>query len=154
MIELAEIPAKLRDERIERRVPSGPHFNDLTGHSFSGVKVIGLAGFIGKGTVWLCRCRCGKQFIVSGASLKHGDRATCGCRRKPKQRRPKSVITHGKRLITANGETLSLTEWAKRIGISREAMRTRMNRCLENNLDVALAVTADKSRPWNVVKMR
>ena len=35
---------------------------------------------------------------------------------------------HNNRLITFNGKTLCITEWAREIGITREALRNRLNR--------------------------
>jgi hypothetical protein len=46
------------------------------------------------------------------------------------------------REITYNGKTQCLAAWAEELGISREAMRYRVNECLRRGLDISLALTA------------
>jgi hypothetical protein len=52
----------------------------------------------------------------------------------------------GVRQISSNGRTLNLSQWAEELGISREAMRQRLNKCLELGLDVSVAVTTPLGR--------
>ena len=52
----------------------------------------------------------------------------------------------GVRTITSNGKTLNLSQWAEVLGVSREAMRQRLNKCLELGLDVSAAVTTPVGR--------
>jgi hypothetical protein len=52
----------------------------------------------------------------------------------------------GVRQISSNGKTLNLSQWAEELGISREAMRQRLNKCLELGLEVSAAVTTPVGR--------
>jgi hypothetical protein len=45
------------------------------------------------------------------------------------------------RLITYNGKTQKLSRWAAELGVSREAMRLRVERCLRSGLDELAAIT-------------
>jgi hypothetical protein len=49
-------------------------------------------------------------------------------------------------LITHQGKTQNLARWAAEIGISREAMRTRVKRCLDRGLDASAAITPRSNR--------
>jgi hypothetical protein len=50
------------------------------------------------------------------------------------------------RLITHGGRTLSLSGWARELGIRPEAMRLRANKCLANGWDLSVAVTTPVRR--------
>lgn len=53
---------------------------DLTGKKFGRVTVIGRAGNNKWNRVmWLCKCECGSEWIVSGNSLRRGCTKSCGC---------------------------------------------------------------------------
>jgi hypothetical protein len=46
-------------------------------------KIVAYAGSNkGAGSLWLCRCRCGAERVVKGASLVSGRSQSCGCRHK------------------------------------------------------------------------
>ena len=34
-----------------------------------------------QGALWLCRCECGSEFVVSGVKLRSGNTRSCGCLR-------------------------------------------------------------------------
>ena len=61
---------------------AGRPFN-LTGKTFGRLRVIGLAPKIGaaRGLRWLCKCVCGGERVVSGATLRSGITISCGCAR-------------------------------------------------------------------------
>jgi hypothetical protein len=77
-ITFVELPQSLR-MGIERRLPTGHRFKDLSGKAFGKRTIIGFAGFRGRFAVWLCRCECGRLNIVEGARLNQGDAGSCGC---------------------------------------------------------------------------
>jgi hypothetical protein len=77
-ITLVDLPKSLR-KGIDRRLPKGNRFNDLSGKSFGKRVVIGFAGFRGRFAVWLCRCKCGRLNVVEGARLALGVAGSCGC---------------------------------------------------------------------------
>lgn len=59
-----------------------PNFKDITGQTFSRLKVLRRSGInsAGKAT-WLCRCECGQEKVVCGKSLRTGNTRSCGCLR-------------------------------------------------------------------------
>lgn len=52
---------------------------DLTGRKINRLTVIKRDGSQNKKAVWLCKCDCGKEFRVLGASLLSGNTKSCGC---------------------------------------------------------------------------
>jgi hypothetical protein len=65
-------------------------------------------------TVYRCRCHCGRIRDVQDTKL-GGRSKSCGCgmRKMP-------------RTITANGETLSIEDWAARLECSVDVIRVRL----------------------------
>lgn len=66
-------------ERMHQRI-------DMTGMRYGALRVIEDAGNYDavpghKSALWLCRCDCGQEVIVRGASLRAGATRSCGCRR-------------------------------------------------------------------------
>ena len=57
---------------------------DLTGQTFHRVTVLGFAGYDRRtrSPLWLCRCRCGTQFVAYGRNLVSGNTKSCGCLRR------------------------------------------------------------------------
>lgn len=62
-------------------IPSHSRFQDLTGKAFGRWVVIRFVGQQGKSrcSLWLCRCRCGAEKVVSGPVLTKGASRSCGC---------------------------------------------------------------------------
>lgn len=55
-------------------------YRDLTNQTFNGVLVLRDAGRSNHGTSkWLCKCKCGNEFIVIGNNLVRGITKSCGC---------------------------------------------------------------------------
>lgn len=179
---------------------------DMTGKRFGRLTVLKLAE-IRTEAMWLCRCDCGELTTVAGSELRKGGTKSCGCGRKsqgggyktteytswkemkrrcynPKYREyylyggrgivicerwrtsfvnfladmgpkpfPEATIdrvdyngnyeksncrwatkleqgqnTRKVRLITYNGETLCLREWARRVGITKHTLSVRLER--------------------------
>jgi hypothetical protein len=79
IVKLARLPTKLVRADLERRGPMRREkFRDLTGRKFKRCTVIGLAGFIGTYSVWLCRCSCGALFLAR-ANVLPSRAMGCGC---------------------------------------------------------------------------
>lgn len=57
---------------------------DLTGRRFGRLVAVSDTGDSNEKRyrLWLCRCDCGKEIIVSVVGLTHGDKRSCGCLRK------------------------------------------------------------------------
>lgn len=51
---------------------------DMTGFKSEHITVIERAGTKGRQAMWLCKCSCGKMFVVSGGSLRKGKTKSCG----------------------------------------------------------------------------
>lgn len=53
---------------------------DITGEKFGRLTVIKKCGLDSSGCyTWLCRCDCGNEIVVTGASLRRGSTKSCGC---------------------------------------------------------------------------
>lgn len=52
---------------------------DLTGHKFGRLTVIKFDCVDKRGTMWLCKCSCGKEIIVAAGKLRSGHTKSCGC---------------------------------------------------------------------------
>lgn len=68
---------------------------DLTGKKFGRLTVIERTENKGKSTMWLCKCDCGNERIVSRNNLSTGHSMSCGCLKK--ETITKIKTTHGKR---------------------------------------------------------
>lgn len=67
---------------------------DLTGQTFHNLTVIKKADEQKRQkTMWVCRCDCGADTLVSTNDLKSGHKKSCGCRKK----RPKAKDLTGQR---------------------------------------------------------
>lgn len=58
---------------------SHPSFIDITGKTFSRLTAISRIASKGGRAVWICRCKCGRQAVVSGKQLRSGKTKSCGC---------------------------------------------------------------------------
>lgn len=57
-------------------------FIDLTGQKFGKLTVVIRAGVnMQNKALWVCKCDCGKETIVSGVYLRNGHTKSCGCYR-------------------------------------------------------------------------
>ena len=77
-------------------------FQDLTGQRFGKLTVLKRADdYISpsghKTTRWLCKCDCGNQKIINSGSLKKGDSTSCGCVRRDKMRKIRSLDLTGRK---------------------------------------------------------
>ena len=63
-----------------RGVNGMPKKLDLTGYTFHGCTVLRTAIGKRKSTAWYCECVCGKEFILTTASLRSGRPQSCGCK--------------------------------------------------------------------------
>lgn len=55
---------------------------DLTGHVFGKLTVLGPAEHSDSGEFWRCQCQCGRETVVRYTSLKNGHTKSCGCLQK------------------------------------------------------------------------
>lgn len=69
---------------------------DLSGQAFGRLSVINRADNKGGQVQWNCLCQCGGSITVSGANLRSGNTASCGClRREVSVELGKSTKRHG-----------------------------------------------------------
>jgi hypothetical protein len=81
-VQLVRLPDELQEEYadIEVRQPEGKRFKDLTGKEFKHFKIVGLIGFLGPFSAWLCECECGNKFVLRSNHIGRPDREpSCGC---------------------------------------------------------------------------
>lgn len=62
-------------------VRNGPFAEDLSGRVFGELTVLERAESRGGRTRWKCRCKCGKETVVTARNLKAGRTKSCGCRK-------------------------------------------------------------------------
>lgn len=53
--------------------------HDLVGDRFGRLMVVSRADNKGRATMWLCRCDCGVDAVVSASHLRSGHSQSCGC---------------------------------------------------------------------------
>lgn len=70
---------------------------NMTGYRFNGCEVLKRCGTNSdKRAMWLCKCRCGNSFEVTGKSIRNGHVKSCGCYRKEvTKKRGRKNATHG-----------------------------------------------------------
>ena len=91
--------------------------------------------------IWhFCKCDCGNTTIVTEEGLLNNSYISCGCYRKEKAREQIAInrqimIKNGNstrpgtaRYITFNDVTHTLSEWANKIGISKQALSKRLEK--------------------------
>ena len=71
------------------------NFIDLTGKVFGRLTVVKREKNKKTSVQWLCKCSCGKEAVVSGASLRNGYTKSCGCLRKEETAKRKFVDLTG-----------------------------------------------------------
>lgn len=69
--------------------PENKNFQDLTGHKFGKLTVLGFLGRRGNNYYWQCVCECGVECVVAGGNLTSLNTLSCGCWRRAKHK------THG-----------------------------------------------------------
>ena len=52
---------------------------DETGKKYGLLTVLKRYGYYNRMVTWLCKCNCGKEIVVVGASLRNGNTKSCGC---------------------------------------------------------------------------
>ncbi len=67
-------------------------FIDLTGKKFGKLTAIERINKKGKEWVWKCKCDCGNECEVIGASLRSGRTKSCGCLKQESDRKPKGNV--------------------------------------------------------------
>lgn len=93
-----------------------PNLIDITGERFTRLKVLGPCKRAKGGTLWRCRCDCGKERWVNAQALKKGMTKSCGCLHKEvmAQRGLKSMAgkRFGKLLVLNNHRKIkTFVEW-------------------------------------------
>src|SRR4051812_42891213 len=52
---------------------------DLRGRKFGRLKVMSFVGLELRMAMWKCVCKCGKEIVTRGSSLRSGHTVSCGC---------------------------------------------------------------------------
>lgn len=97
---------------------------DMTGQRFGRLVVIRRNGTTQspkcKKAMWECQCDCGNVVTVPGYTLRRGATRSCGCLMREMRSGGKKPM----RLITVNGETHGVNEWARRIGVKNTTINS------------------------------
>lgn len=70
-----------------------PKAIDLTGLRFGRLEVVGLSHATKQYRYWACLCDCGKSAAATTASLRNGNKKSCGCLKSDRQR--EACTKHG-----------------------------------------------------------
>ncbi len=119
----------------------GPHRVDWTGKRIGSWTVVAIAPTKNHQSRWLCRCDCGIEKEIETRLLKKGTAFPCKkCNWMPfLPRKPcKFCKPCASRLYTVDGISLTMKEWAKKLGISVEGLRMRKKKgwTLEETLTI------------------
>jgi|SRR5208337_2992679 len=80
---LARRGLKRSPETVAKIRCATEHIHDMKGMTVDGIEVLERAGTAkNRHMTWLCRCACGKIFVVEGSNLRNGHTKSCGCLRK------------------------------------------------------------------------
>ena len=159
---------KLTDNGIKKRI------KDLSGEKFGMLTILKFSHTKNNRSYWLCYCDCGKNKIVSANNLKYGTTKVCGCLKNKRYDETaefgkctidrinvngnyepsncrwvsmKEQLNNYSRnvLITANGITLNVQQWAKKLGVNNATLRSRLKR---GWTDEKIINTPLQKRPW------
>lgn len=75
-----------------------------------------------RGYRWECRCDCGNIHVTDAYILLGGECCSCGCQWKERIGKKNSCY------LTFNGERRSIKGWAEKLGISPNALSTRIKK--------------------------
>lgn len=110
-----------------------PNKIDETGNRYGRLKVLKEAGLNKNNLVmWLCRCDCGEQTIVSGHNLRRGRTNSCGCLQK--ERVLKSALKHGHSRV--NGMSPTYLCWTTMIQRCTNPRNTNYHRYGQRGIQV------------------
>ena len=159
--------------------------HNLTGQEFNDWTVLRYAGRKNRASMWLCRCKCGREREISAGNLRR--RLSKRCRTCAANRQTASITFQGRtrtkpewaqhlglslsglnlrlrhypvnvalrkklpkprnqpqgRLLTFKGTTLSLSAWARRLGLSKRCLQKRLTKM---SVEQALAMPVSKKR--------
>lgn len=104
---------------------------DLSGQVFGRLTVLGFSHVERNLARWICRCECGKELIMRGASLRNGESKSCGCLRI--DRTVEVLTTHGH---TAGRRTPEYAVWSGMIGRCRNEKHISYPRYGGRGIDV------------------
>lgn len=97
---------------------------DLTGQKFGHLSVVKRNGSKNNRAMWECKCDCGNQTIVDTHSLtSQNTKSYCRWATYKVQ----SNNTSRNHYITAFGETMTISQWADRFGVSDRTIAARIN---------------------------
>jgi hypothetical protein len=107
--------------------PPGGRGADLTGRRFGRWRVVSAAGHRPRGvTLWLCRCACGAERVLSATDLHDKRGLTCPCRPGTGRRGRPRVLAPSPRdreIVAARAGGEKLEEIAARYGLSRQRVQ-------------------------------
>lgn len=99
------------------------NWHNLRGKRFGRLvakKCVGIEP-VSRGALWLCKCDCGKEVIVTRKSLMNGHTQSCGCLRNELRKKESKQIT-------VHFETKTILEWAKIFHYSKAGVRNHLRK--------------------------
>ena len=117
---------------------------DETGKQYGRLTVIKEAGRSKHGfALWLCRCGCGKETTIIGASLRTGATSSCGCLRKDRVR---EVLALPPRQAAFNNVYNSYKNRARIRGFSYELTKEDVSFLTQMNCHYCGCIPAQEQR--------
>lgn len=108
-------------------MPKKPWAEDLRGHRFGRLLVL-KSDPTKYYSSFYCQCDCGTRVSVRQSHLKSGGTRSCGCAKLWLARRPKKPSKPRKAtLLTYDGKTQNITEWAAIVGLPRRLISNRIH---------------------------
>jgi len=106
--------------------------HDLTGRKIGELTVLSRTGSRGTTPLWRCLCSCGVEIVAEGQRLASSHprrwKRSCGHDKIIDRRLPRDAATGHKVVLTLNGTTRPIGEWASLLGIPKSTIRERLKR--------------------------
>ncbi|MGM9913415.1 hypothetical protein [Floccifex sp.] len=142
-----------------RKENQGVHFRDLTGMRFGKLLVISKTNQRSFGSVvWRCICDCGKECMVSNASLISGNTTSCGCVKEALDKNMQSAViqkslNHELRSSNSSGVNgvcydKSTNKWLSTIGFNGKDYYLCRSKDKEYAIKMRLKVEQEILKPY------
>lgn len=132
-----------------------PKIKSMLGERFGRLVVVEFHSLVnGKGALWKCRCDCGNERVICGATLRCGHTTSCGCWKKDASRLPRNERRMRARAVGRKrflGERCKYGHDGTRFvsnGACVHCHHERINRARLENTDCERASATERRRVW------